>query len=328
MLSAFALMAAIISFAATPDLRYNKDGKFKIVQLSDLHYIHGVDCSQRAIDCVNSVIDTEKPDLILVTGDLIFGKPGRESWLDVMDVLSSKNVPFGIMFGNHDAEQGLTQAELMELTIPYKNNVSSTTPGVSGVSNYILPVHSSRNDSVATVIYCFDSNTYCWLKDIKGYDYIHRDEIDWYDKASKKFTEANGGKPVESLAFFHIPLPEYKEAASSVGTCLRGTRGEEVCSPHLNSGLFTAMKENDDIIATFVGHDHDNDYATVWDNVLLAFGRFSGCDNVYNNLGTNGARVIELTEGQPVIDSWIRLSDGQKINSIHFDRNDSKAILK
>ena len=54
-----------------------------------------------------------------------------------------------------------------------------------------------------------------------------------------------------------------------------------------------------------VGHDHDDDYAVMWHGVLLAYGRYTGGDTVYNNL-PNGARVIELTEGEnglPFVDS-------------------------
>ncbi len=46
---------------------------------------------------------------------------------------------------------------------------------------------------------------------------------------------------------------------------------ETACSPLLNSGFFTAIKEQGDIMACFVGHDHDNDYALMWYNVLLAY---------------------------------------------------------
>lgn len=48
-------------------------------------------------------------------------------------------------------------------------------------------------------------------------------------------------------------------------------------------------------MGTFVGHDHNNDYAVMYKEVLLAYGRYSGGNTVYNNLA-NGARVIILQE--------------------------------
>ena len=64
-----------------------------------------------------------------------------------------------------------------------------------------------------------------------------------------------------------------------------------------------------DVEGIFVGHDHDDDYAVMWHGVLLAYGRYTGGDTVYNNL-PNGARVIELTEGEkglPFVDSLERI---------------------
>ncbi|MFQ9503435.1 MAG: hypothetical protein ACLR1G_05060 [Alistipes indistinctus] len=62
-----------------------------------------------------------------------------------------------------------------------------------------------------------------------------------------------------------------------------------------------------DVQAILCGHDHDNDYAMQWNGMFLMFGRFGGCDTVYNDLKPSGARVIELTEGEPGFRSWIRI---------------------
>jgi hypothetical protein len=47
-------------------------------------------------------------------------------------------------------------------------------------------------------------------------------------------------------------------------------------------------------------------------------GRFTGGDNVYNNIKPNGARVIELTEGERSFRTWIRLRDGGVIHDIKY----------
>ena len=59
----------------------------------------------------------------------------------------------------------------------------------------------------------------------------------------------------------------------------------------------------------FVGHDHDDDYAVSWKGILLAYGRYTGGNTVYNHL-TNGARVIELDENANSFRTWIRLKEG------------------
>lgn len=72
-----------------------------------------------------------------------------------------------------------------------------------------------------------------------------------------------------------------------------------------------------DIEAIFVGHDHDNDYAVMWQGVLLAYGRYTGGNTVYNNL-PNGARVIELTEGVQGFHTWIRTANNQIEQYVKF----------
>lgn len=69
-------------------------------------------------------------------------------------------------------------------------------------------------------------------------------------------------KPVPALAFFHIPLPEYRKAAADVKTVkILGTKGEPVHCSNIHSGMFVSMKEMEDVQAMSVGHDHNNDCA-------------------------------------------------------------------
>ena len=93
--------------AQTLPLKFNKDKKFKIVQFTDVHYCYNKqDSSQIALDCINNVLDTEKPDLVIVTGDLIFSPPAIPGLAKVLEPIIKHNVPYAIAWGNHDHEQG------------------------------------------------------------------------------------------------------------------------------------------------------------------------------------------------------------------------------
>lgn len=296
--------------AEKPTLKFGSNGTFKIAQFTDLHLQYKNPASDITFERISQVIADEQPDLILLTGDIIYGKPGKENFENILTFLNDKQIPFAFVFGNHDDEQGLTRQELFDLGKPFANNLSEDLfPELSGVGNYILMVKSSTGEKAAAALYCIDSHAYSSIKNIGGYDYIKTDQINWYKEQSKLLTEQNGGTPLPALAFFHIPFPEYATAISASNSQAYGIKRENVCAPALNSGFFTAIKECGDIMGTFVGHDHNNDYAAIWHGVLLAYGRYSGGNTVYNDL-PNGSRIIEMKEGERVFTTWIRTAQG------------------
>lgn len=299
------------------ELKFNKNGKFKIVQFTDVHFKYGNPASDIALERINEVLEAENPDLVLFTGDVIYAAPADKGMTTVLELVAKRRIPFGVVYGNHDDEQGMSREELLKViqAVPY--NLTTQVAGISGVTNFILPVKSSDGKKNALILYCLDSHSYSSVKGVGGYDFLKADQIEWYKAHSRKYTTENGGEPLPSLAFFHIPLPEYNQAASDEGAILVGTRMEKACAPALNSGMFTAMKQQKDVSGIFVGHDHDNDYVVGWKGILLGYGRYTGGNTVYNDL-PNGARIIEMTEGKKDIETWVRLKGGQIINRINY----------
>ncbi len=298
---------------------FNKEGKFKILQLTDTHYVAGDPKSVRALDNVNQMLDLEKPDLVIHTGDVVFGKPAEKSIREILAPISIRKIPFAVTFGNHDEEFDRTRAQMLDIvkSIPY--NINTKVEGIHGETNAVITLASSANGKISRVFYLFDSNAYSKIEGIKGYDHIRFDQIAWYRKQSEVFAKMNGGEPIPSFAFFHIPLLEHKRAMQDdVYSETRGIKGELVASANVSSGLFVSMKEMKDIDAIFVGHDHDNDCATLWNRMFFIFGRFSGCDTVYNDLKPNGARVIELTDGTKSFRSWIRVYGGEVVQDLRY----------
>ena len=300
-------------------LKFNADKKFKIVQFTDVHWVADSLASEEAGERMNEVLDAEKPDLVVYTGDVIFARPADKGMRRALEPAIKRGIPFAVTFGNHDDEQDMNRKDLYEFIKDMPGNLTSTVEGLSGVTNFILPVKSSAGDKDAAVLYVFDSNSYSPMKQVKGYGWIKHDQVQWYINESKKYTEANGGTPLPALSFFHIPLPEYHEAVKHEGAFMIGTRKETACAPEINTGLFAAMLEAGDVLGVFVGHDHVNDYAVSWKGIMLCYGRFTGGKTVYHDMpGGNGARVIELTEGVRQFRSWIRLKDGKVINEFTY----------
>ena len=318
-MAVLAFLCVLPSMAKSDGLKFNKKNKFKIVQFTDVHWIYNNPASDEAGECMVEVLDAEKPDLVVFTGDVIFAKPAREALDKALEATVKRKIPFVVTWGNHDDEHDMNRKELSAYVAAKPGNLNTTAEGVSGECNFVLPVKSADGTKDAALLYMFDSHSYSTVKEIRGYGWIKHDQVDWYNRTSKQFTAANGGTPLPALAFFHIPLPEFRDAIRNESGFCVGTRKEKVCAPEINSGLGNAMHKAGDVMGIFVGHDHVNDYVAEWKGILMGYGRYTGGNTVYNGLPHgNGARVIEITEGSRAIKTWIRVKNGKVINEVDY----------
>ena len=290
-------------------LRFTAGKKFKIVQFTDVHYkAEDVVNSQPGIDNLNEILDKENPDVVIYTGDLVFSN-GTFKGLDaVLEPAIKRNLPFAVVFGNHDDEYDHTRQEMYDY-IQKKKGAIMPVRVSEKAPDYVIPIKSSHSEKVEALLYCVDSNAYPHhIEGLTGYGWIEKEQIDWYREVSHQFTAENGGNPLPALAFFHIPVPEFRDALAFGNQRVFGVKCEGIACARLNSGFYLAAKECRDIMGMFVGHDHDNDYAVMYHDIMLAYGRYSGGDTVYNDI-PHGARIIELYEGERKMDSYIRLAD-------------------
>jgi len=305
--------------AQKQSLKFNSNGKFKIIQITDVHYQKNNPESAVAITLLNEVLDAEKPDLVVFTGDIIYSKPVKEGLDDVFNTVIERKIPWAYVFGNHDHEQGMSLQEIMDFVTPKPYCLAEAgDKSLKGVGNYILEVKGSVNDSIKSVLYFFDSGAYTPIKGLGTYDWFAFNQVEWYKNESAAYTKENNGNPYPALAFFHIPLAEYPLMKAEKYDQLIGSKDEKECNGKLNTGMFAAMREAGDVMGTFVGHDHDNDYIGDYYDIYLAYGRFSGGNTEYNNLGKNGCRVIELQEGQRTFSTYIRLLGGEKLYPVEY----------
>ncbi len=319
LISAVVAMMGFAAYAEKAPLRFSDNGKFKIVQFTDIHWKPGNPASEEAAENMKAVLAAEQPDLVVITGDLVWAAPAAEALDRALGPVVESGIPFAVTWGNHDDEFDMTREELFARMSGIPNNYTDSVADLSGVTNYILPLMSHDGTKKAAALYVLDSNSYSKLPAAKGYAGIQHDQVAWYAKESARLTAENGGTPLPAIAFFHVPLNEYNEASGNESVPMTGTRGERACSGSVNNGMFGQILQSGDIFATFVGHDHINDYATVYKGIALCYGRYSGGKTVYCNIpGGCGARIIELTEGDRGFKSYIRLKDGTVMNPVDF----------
>lgn len=319
------LLCAVVlygsAYAESPELRFSKDGKFKIVQFTDVHFDLSTEYRRaqagKTLAMMDYMLSTEKPDLVMFTGDVVTGEPAAEGWGRILDAVKKHQVPFCVVLGNHDAEQDISRADIGRIVTAYPGSLNTLTE-TGELADAALGVKGAKG--VAAVLYCLDSHDYSTLEGVDGYGWFTQEQIAWYRSLSARFTKANDTVPLPSLAFFHIALPEYVAAWRNPGNTRIGRAAEDECPGALNPGMFAAMKECGDVMGVFVGHDHDIDYLVAEKGIALGYGRFSGDDTTYNNLRP-GVRVLVLSEGEHGFESWIREGEGRIVDHVVFGRD-------
>ncbi|KAJ0231316.1 hypothetical protein HA466_0299800 [Hirschfeldia incana] len=315
-------------------LSFGLNGQFKILQVADMHYANGATtwcknvfisqlfrCSDlNTTGFMSRVIAVEKPDLIVFTGDNIFGSDVRDA-VKSMDAafapaIASK-IPWVAVLGNHDQESKLTRQELMNYIVKLPNTLSRVNPPeaahyIDGFGNYNLEIHgvaeSSLQDKSLLNLYFLDSGDYSSVPSIKGYDWIKTSQQLWYNQTSKRLQKEYNEEPnpqqgtAPGLAYFHIPLPEFGNFDTKSATT--GVRQEATGSAKTNSGFFTTLVARGDVKSVFVGHDHVNDFCGELKGVNLCYGGGSG----YHAYGKTGwerrERVVVANLNKKGTGSW------------------------
>ena len=300
-------------------IKFDSNGKLKILHITDTHLKlnHNFDPT---IWLIERACDTEKPDIVMMTGDNVFNCDNAEDTKKMinalMNIFDSRNIPVAVTFGNHDSEQGaMTREDLMVYYNTFSCSVSvDDGEALSGCGTYNIPVLSSNGEKVKFNLWVFDSGDY----DEEGrYSCVKPDQIEWYKHTSDKLKAENKGEPVNSLVFQHIIVGEIYDVLEKSDSKKpyaykhlynkdeyyrfdpdrqnSGTIRETPCPGYENFGQFEAMIQNGDVLAMFTGHDHTNAFAV----------KHKGID-IVNSLSTRyiglfhstqcGYRIIEIDE--------------------------------
>lgn len=325
--AAMLLAAASPAFAAVDNdgvLRFNKDGKLKIMQIADTQ---DVDIPREAmIKFMEKALGAEKPDLVVFTGDQLAGgkiETAEGVYAGIKAILQpvvDRNIPFTVTFGNHDSDDGcpVSRDEQFAYYQTFPGCLAyDAVPEMYGTGTHNLPIYASNSNEIKFNLWIVDSNDYDRVNG--GYDYVHQDQIDWYEKTSKELEEKEGHL-VPSIVFQHIIVPEVAEllvdaptdAQTAVSQDFYGRNKllmldsskasglllEFPCPSKTNSGQFASWKSRGDVIAAAFGHDHINTFIGTVDGIDLVM-----CPGItfqsYGRYITRAVRIFELDENDP-----------------------------
>ena len=306
------------------NLQFKADGTFKIMSISDIQ--DGADPSPYAIQLITLALDREQPDLVVLGGDNIFDwSPSllvsasnvKKSIDTFMAPIIARNIPFAVVFGNHDANAAMTRPEQWAY---YQSLPGAQTFGAdmnqigNRVGNYNLLVDGT-DGKPALSLWFFDSGGET-LSSVG--DTMLPGQIDWYKTTSDQVKQANGGVTVPAVVFQHIPVPQIYDlltpvdesttgAIKGVGThsgnyyvldpskTSDGVLGEGPCPLENDQAEFAAWQSQGDVMAAVFGHDHDNSFRGTTGGIQLMYDAAAGFYS-YGNSDLHGVRVLEFNE--------------------------------
>lgn len=276
------------------------------------------------------------PDLIVLTGDNIYGELDDDGsmWLEFIAKMDSYQVPWLVVFGNHDNESGkgvmwqIEQLQNSQYCVFAQGNVT-------GNCNYNVVI--KQGGEAQYLFYLLDSNGCSekphnpgegLLADNPDLDKIMQtggifdDQIQWMRNSSAAIFEEFGSLPV--MMFYHIPP---SESAAAVNTLYADTYYPELLaySPfvpdlgddfgfateaiggfNLGNGFFAAAKEIG-CVGMFVGHQHKVSTSILYDGIRITYGLKTGTYDYHETdmlgttkitLGTNGAFTVEHQDSE------------------------------
>lgn len=280
------------------------DDNLRVMQLTDIHIGAGfmsIKKDTKALNAVAAMIAAEKPDLVVVTGDIAYpvtfqsgtfnNKTSARLFAELMEQLG---VYWAMTFGNHDTESYsyFNREEICDFYTSGEFSHCLLQAGpkdVDGEGNYIINVKNTAGKIVQSLI-MMDSQAYMnnenvFASVIMKYDRIHDNQVEWYKNEIQALTDENGGEVPKSMAFFHIPLIEYRDAWQEYvnnnkqdtenAKLIYGTVGEKddnIFCPDENCGLFDAALELGSTQAFFCGHDHLNNFQINYKGINLTYG--------------------------------------------------------
>ena len=267
----------------------------------------------RCFAYIKEAVEATKPDLILLTGDIVYGRfdDSGSSFLALVEFMETLNVPWAPVFGNHDNESAkgvdwqceqFENAEnclflQRELTGNGNYSVGIAQDGYITRAFYMLDTNGCASPSNATL-----ANTH-FRREIG----IFGDQISWYTEA---ILELKKSMPSVKISFaYHIPQNGFVKAFEKYGY----TKGQTAVinideHPEKGDGDFGYLsgymgewdangKIQSDMIGLgadsfFVGHEHNISASVVHNGVRYQFGCKSSEYDKFNQLQPNGTVVF------------------------------------
>lgn len=284
------------------DYYFTTDREFKLMQLTDIHLGGGfmsIKKDNMSLNAVAAMITAEKPDLVVVTGDIAYPVPFQAGSINnkrpaklFAELMEKLGVYWCLTFGNHDTEaySFFDREEIAEFYLnheEYPHCLFQKGPDdVDGCGNYVINIKST-DGTITESLFMLDSHSYTdndYFGIMWKYDCVHENQVNWYKSRVEQLKNDNNGTLPPSLMFMHIPVKEFRDAYTEFKTndftntenvrFIGGKAGEkegQIYCSEKNNGLFDACLELGSTKGIFFGHDHLNNFSLYYKSIYLGY---------------------------------------------------------
>ena len=271
-----------------------------------------VSIPEQCTDHIKSVVAQTCPDLIIITGDIIYGEfDDSGASMDLFcDFMDSLGVPWAPVYGNHDNEslRGIDwqnqRLEAADLCLFRKGRVT-------GNGNYAVLI--TRDGVPGRVLYMMDSGACMGSPDasVRRGPGFAGDQYDWLYTTADMLTALNGGVAVPAFMGFHIPTTHFHLAAVEkgyqsdahhekyvIGTTVPACDSDFGCKREPlgcfgTPADFVERLHTAGVDGVFVGHCHANNTSILWQGIRWTYGLKTGQYD-YHTPGQVGGTLITL----------------------------------
>lgn len=268
---------------------------------------------ERLYDSLTETIEATNPDLILLTGDLVYGEFDDNGTMleSLIAKMESFGIPWAPVFGNHENESAkgvdwqCQQLENAEHCL-FKQRT------LTGNGNYTVGI--KQDGVLKRVFFMMDSNG-CGAMHANSISNGHsqtsvgfgQDQIDWSIGVAEEIKETS---PDTKISYaFHIQIAAFADAYAKYGFTNNNTIknpinidklenkaegdfgyiGRDLKNPWDESKVLFNQMKTVGVDSIFVGHEHCNSASVVYEGIRFQFGQKLGTYDRANYVTESGA---------------------------------------
>ena len=284
-------------------MKYHQN--FNILQLTDIHWNINTSTyeSKNYLDKVLKEADkhikeqqgnSAKIDLVELTGDMFMLSNSFhvDSFIKYFEEKSEEyGFQYASIWGNHDRHGMYNPNWLGDRFAKAKNSIYyEGNDDLYGRSNFVINLtkDGNKDSEVKWQISNLDSGasfSETSLAPFRDYDYIRKDQTEWWLEQHKA-----AGEAVPGIAYYHIPQDEnlklYEKRSEYTNKFFKLEEFADNGNEEYASNFLDEAKQHN-LKGAFMGHAHNVDWTVKWDDLVVGLGVKTGIELYYAHIDVN-----------------------------------------